>query len=97
VKKLILTTVVFGLATTMAADALAFPRIFRWRRNVSWSAPAPVVTTTAQTDAGYRSYSYEPAPMVQPALEFRAPSDRTAIRDTERGFREAGDKINFRY
>jgi hypothetical protein len=91
VKKLIIITVV--LAATFAAGT-AQAGIFGRRYNrgpAVQPAPAvaaPIATTTAQTDNGYRAFSYQPAPVsVAPAAGYAVRQTMTAS-----GFHDAGWK-----
>jgi hypothetical protein len=89
-KKLIITTVV--LAATLAVST-AQAGIFGWRNNRGPAVqPAPVVVapatvTTARTDNGYRSFSYQPAPV------YAAPTYAARQPVTGGGFHDAGWKI----
>jgi hypothetical protein len=117
VKKLILTALAFGLTTVMTTDAFAFPRIFRWRGNTYYqNYQAPMAPAMPMTNPGYRSYSYEPGTVMEPAPVYGGYNyggynyggynyggyfsdrlDGASIPDTRRGFRDAADKVNFRY
>jgi hypothetical protein len=90
-KKLIITTVV--LAATLAAST-AQAGILGWRNRGRAIGPAPVAvapapTTTARADYGYRSFSYQPAPVyAAPSYGFTAGQQASAG-----GFHDAGWKI----
>jgi len=58
-RKVILTLVVFAVATVAANDAFAWPRLFR-RAAPVYVRPAPAVVVQPQD--GYRAYSYQPGP-----------------------------------
>jgi hypothetical protein len=60
-KKLILTLIVFAVATLAVNDAFARPRLFRRNAAPVYARPAPAVVV--QPQAGYRAYSYEPGPV----------------------------------
>lgn len=92
-KKLIITTVV--LAATLAVSTVQ-AGIFGWGSNCGHAVqPAPVAVTaatvtTARTDNGYRSFSYQPtAPVyVAPTYGFQ---NRQPVMAS--GFHDAGWKI----
>lgn len=89
-KKLILTSIVLGLATFAATEAYAGP--CGGGRVVYTPAPATPSVTTGRVEGGYRSYSYQPAPTYRyyaPAM--RGPSGGSG------GFRDAGAKIRGEY
>jgi len=90
-RTLILTTVVLA-ATLFASTAQAgiFPR--RNNRGPAVQpapvAAAPATVTTARTENGYRSFSYQPAPT------YAAPNYRLTTRQPAGGgFHDAGWKI----
>jgi len=91
-KKLIITSVVLA---AMLAAGTAQAGIFGWRNNRGPAVqPAPVAVmpatvTTARTENGYRSFSYQPAPV------YVAPAYRMAERQPAigNGFHDAGWKV----
>ena len=91
-KKLMITTVL--LAATLAAGTVE-AGIFGWGNNCGPAVqPAPVAATpapvtTARAENGYRSFSYQPAPVyVAPTYSFQNRQPTTAS-----GFHDAGWKI----
>jgi hypothetical protein len=90
-RTLILTSVV--LAATLAAST-AQAGIFGWRNRGPAVQAAPVAAasatvTTARTENGYRSFSYQPAPVyAAPAYGFQVGSPAAGS-----GFHDAGWKI----
>jgi hypothetical protein len=89
-RKLVTTTVV--LAVTFAVST-AQAGIFGWRNNrgpAVQTAPvavAPAIVTTAPAVNGYRSFSYQPAPV------YAAPTYAARQPVTGGGFHDAGWKI----
>jgi hypothetical protein len=68
-KKLILTVVAVGLATVLATEAQAGPLGWFRRGRPVMVRQAPVATV--RTEAGYRTFSYEPgAPVIVRARGF---------------------------
>ena len=86
-RRVVLTLVVFALATMAANDAFAWPRFFR-RNAPVYATPAPAVVV--QPQGGYRSFSYEPGAVVTRGTY------RAATR-TPAGFGDATRKVTGRY
>jgi hypothetical protein len=82
-KKLILTVVAVGLATVLATEAQASP--FAWFRRGRPVMVRQAPVATVRTEAGYRTFSYEPGTPVivrAPAVRHNQPAYTNATNKT---------------